>query len=43
MNRTYRNIWNETLGTWVAASEITSARGKGSSAVSAKLLISVLL
>lgn len=28
MNRTYRSIWNEALGAWVAASEIDSARGK---------------
>ena len=30
MNRIYKTIWNEALGTWVAASEIDSARGKGS-------------
>ncbi|WP_175948656.1 ESPR domain-containing protein [Burkholderia pyrrocinia] len=28
MNHTYRSVWNESLGTWVAASEISSARGK---------------
>ncbi|WP_049117030.1 ESPR-type extended signal peptide-containing protein, partial [Burkholderia cepacia] len=28
MNRTYRSIWNEALGAWVAASEHDSARGK---------------
>lgn len=29
MNRSYRKaIWNESLGVWVAASEITTARGK---------------
>ena len=28
MNKTYRSIWNETLGTFVAAPEITSANGK---------------
>jgi hypothetical protein len=30
MNKSYRSIWNEALGAWVAASEITSARGKRS-------------
>ncbi|MCO8649406.1 autotransporter adhesin family protein, partial [Burkholderia multivorans] len=28
MNRTYRSIWNEALGAWVAASELDAARGK---------------
>ncbi|HSW20371.1 MAG TPA: ESPR domain-containing protein [Ramlibacter sp.] len=32
MNRSYRSIWNEALGAWVAASEITSANGKRSKA-----------
>ncbi|OXH91288.1 hypothetical protein CA831_07250, partial [Burkholderia multivorans] len=27
MNRTYRSIWNEALGAWVAASELDAARG----------------
>ncbi|MDR2852639.1 MAG: ESPR domain-containing protein, partial [Burkholderiaceae bacterium] len=27
MNKIYRTIWNETLGAWVAASEVDSARG----------------
>ena len=31
MNKSYRSIWNEALGAWVAASELTSARGKRSS------------
>ncbi|MDP9909520.1 autotransporter adhesin [Variovorax boronicumulans] len=30
MNKSYRSIWNEALGAWVAASEIASARGKKS-------------
>src|SRR5690554_3383185 len=30
MNKVYRSIWNESLGAWVAASELTSARGKRS-------------
>jgi autotransporter adhesin len=28
MNKSYRTIWNEALGAWVAASEITALRGK---------------
>ncbi len=31
MNKTYRSIWNETTGTWVAAQENAASRGKGSS------------
>jgi len=31
MNRTYRTVYNEILGTWVAVSENTKARGKRSS------------
>jgi hypothetical protein len=31
MNRSYRTVWNEALGAWVAISEISSARGKKSS------------
>ena len=28
MNSTYRSIWNESLGAWVATSEHTASRGK---------------
>ena len=28
MNKTHRSLWNESLGAWVAASELTRARGK---------------
>ncbi|NDZ13478.1 calcium-binding protein [Variovorax sp. WS11] len=28
MNQSYLTVWNEAIGAWVAASEITSARGK---------------
>ena len=28
MNRSYRSIWNESLGAWVAASEVVKAHGK---------------
>jgi autotransporter adhesin len=30
MNTSYKSIWNESLGAWVAASEITTGRGKRS-------------
>ena len=42
MNRTYRSIWNESLGAWVAASEHDSARGKpNKSAVAAAVLVAL--
>ena len=28
MNKSYRSIWNESLGAWVAVSEIETAKGK---------------
>jgi outer membrane autotransporter protein len=31
VNKTFRSIWNEALGAWVAASEVSAARGKKSS------------
>uniref|UniRef100_UPI002AC33E9F ESPR-type extended signal peptide-containing protein n=1 Tax=Paraburkholderia sp. J41 TaxID=2805433 RepID=UPI002AC33E9F len=30
MNKTYRSVWNESTGTWVAASETANGRHKGS-------------
>ena len=46
MNRSYRSVWNESLGAWVATSEVTAARGKKSSSnralVSSSVLASVL-
>ena len=30
MNKTYLTVWNESTGTWVAASEITKSQGKAS-------------
>jgi hypothetical protein len=30
MNKSYISVWNEALGSWVAASENTVARGKRS-------------
>lgn len=38
MNKSYRSIWNESLGAWVAVSEISSARGKPNKSVVAKLV-----
>jgi len=35
MNKSYRSVWSETLGTWVAASELARARGKRGSVVAA--------
>src|ERR1700710_2336737 len=29
MNKVYRSVWNESLGAWVAASEMARSRGKG--------------
>lgn len=45
MNSTYRSIWNESLGAWVAASELCSARGKKStrSVLAAGLLATAAL
>lgn len=33
MNKTYRNIYNESLGAWVAVPETVKARGKKSGSV----------
>ena len=33
MNRTYKSIWNEALGAWVAASEVTRSHGKKASKI----------
>ena len=32
MNKSYRSVWNESLGAWVAVSELASAAGKRSTA-----------
>jgi hypothetical protein len=32
MNKSYRSVWNESLGAWVATSELTMSRGKRSKA-----------
>ena len=28
MNKTYKSVWNETTGTWVAVSELEKGRSK---------------
>jgi len=44
MNKSYRSIWNEALGAWVAASELTKGRGKsGSSKALAGVLVTALM
>ncbi|QXZ08446.1 hypothetical protein KUF54_10060 [Comamonas sp. Y33R10-2] len=43
MNRSYRTIWNESLGAWVAASEISKARGKRSASAVSLAVVSLLL
>ncbi|MBR7901672.1 ESPR domain-containing protein [Burkholderia multivorans] len=43
MNRTYRSIWNEALGAWVAASELDSARGKPNKSAVVKAVATVAL
>ncbi|WP_235993524.1 ESPR domain-containing protein [Paraburkholderia solitsugae] len=30
MNKSYKSVWNESTGTYVAASEVTKSRGKAS-------------
>ncbi|WPG41118.1 ESPR-type extended signal peptide-containing protein [Variovorax sp. EBFNA2] len=42
MNKSYRSIWNESLGAWVAASEATRARGKRGSVVRAAVTAGVM-
>ncbi|MGF6661390.1 autotransporter adhesin [Paraburkholderia atlantica] len=32
MNKSYKSVWNESRGTWVATSELTTSRGKRSKA-----------
>ena len=41
MNRTYRSVWNEALGAWVATSELGGGRRKGAqrAAVSVALVL----
>ncbi|CAM2181672.1 Autotransporter adhesin SadA [Paraburkholderia sacchari] len=39
MNKVYRSAYNKVLGTWVAASELTAARGKPARAKSGAMLV----
>ena len=43
MNRSYRNVWNQVTGTWVAVSELTRARGKRASGLAPALLATCLV
>ncbi|WGS48029.1 ESPR-type extended signal peptide-containing protein (plasmid) [Burkholderia sp. JSH-S8] len=44
MNKSYRTIWNEALGAWVAASELAKSRGKSNkSAVATAVAAAVLV
>ncbi|OUL91653.1 YadA-like family protein [Paraburkholderia hospita] len=43
INKTYRSVWNETTGTWVAAAETTTARGKRSRTVHAAAAFGALI
>ncbi len=39
MNKVYRSVYNKVLGSWVAASELTAARGKPARAKSGVMLV----
>ena len=41
MNKSYQSVWNESTGTYVAASEVTKSRGKASR--NKKALVTALL
>ncbi|WP_028217243.1 YadA family autotransporter adhesin [Paraburkholderia oxyphila] len=43
MNKVYRSVYNKVLGTWVAASELTAARGKPARAKSGVVLVAGVL
>ena len=43
MNKSHRSVWNESLGAWVAASELTAARGKSNKAGRVALATAVAL
>src|SRR5690349_2918191 len=43
MNKSYRTVWNEALGAWVAASEITKARGKRSRSGAVTVAVALVL
>jgi hypothetical protein len=33
VNKSFRSVWSEALGVWVAVSEVCTARGKKSSSI----------
>ncbi|MBW9133283.1 hypothetical protein JNC05_29820, partial [Paraburkholderia ginsengiterrae] len=39
MNKTYRSVWNESTGTWIAAQE--NAKGRGKSRASASVVVKI--
>lgn len=43
MNKIYRTVYSETLGTWVAVSENTAARGKRSSSKTGAAVAAAML
>ncbi|MGJ7615089.1 MULTISPECIES: ESPR-type extended signal peptide-containing protein [unclassified Variovorax] len=43
MNKSFKSIWNESLGAWVAASELACGRGKRSKSSAAVVVVSALL
>jgi hypothetical protein len=43
MNKSYRSVYNEALGAWVATSEVTSSRGKKSSSPVAAGVVALVL
>ncbi|MBN3805707.1 hypothetical protein GXB81_22010 [Paraburkholderia sp. Ac-20336] len=43
MNKSYKSVWNEALGAWVAASEHTVARGKRSKSTVSSVLASAVV
>ncbi|PRE16152.1 ESPR-type extended signal peptide-containing protein [Burkholderia multivorans] len=43
MNRTYRNIWNATTGTWTAVAETAKSHSKGTARVARKAVVALAL
>ncbi len=42
MNKVYKSVWNESLGEWVAASELSAARGKSGGKITRALVASAV-
>ena len=43
MNKVYRVIWNESLGAWVAVSELAKSQGKTKSVKATAIIISAVV